>query len=196
MRHVPITIGLILSAFSATPFVVAQQPNRNDQVSEVQLIFWRSVKNELIGPRGPKYWLDGIKDAFIPGGANGLHTLRGTVLASKPTERPTELVLALSDDHNPEVTLRLVDDQRNPAGWKRPVPPGTKVEFSGTAMAFTQEPFMLTFDVDLGPNNNVGLKILDQKPEKSNFGFAISCRTARRRAGRVASTMPLIPSNS
>jgi hypothetical protein len=34
-------------------------------------------------------------------------------------------------------------------------------------MAFTQEPFMLTFDVDLGPNNNIGLKILDQKPQKS-----------------------------
>jgi hypothetical protein len=65
------------------------------------------------------------------------------------------------------VTLRLVDDQRNPAGWRRPIPPGTKVEFSGTSTAFTQEPFMLTFDVDLGPNNNVGLKSLDQKPEES-----------------------------
>jgi hypothetical protein len=167
MRHVSISVVLILSALSPIPLVVAQQPNRDDQVAEVQLGFWRVVKKQLLAPNGKQYFSDSFRYASIPGGANGLRALRGTVVASKPTERPTELVLALSDDHNPEVTLRLVDDQRNPAGWKRSVPPGTKVEFSGTAMAFTQEPFMLTFDVDIGPDNNVELTILGQKPEKS-----------------------------
>ena len=72
-----------------------------------------------------------------------MRVFKGTVLSSKLTDHPVELVLAISDNRTPEVTLQLVD-----SGFlKGAVPPGTVVEFSGVVTAFTPNPFMVTWEV-------------------------------------------------
>lgn len=99
-----------------------------------------------------------MKDAAVPAGINGLYTLRGTVVSATPADHPTELVIAMSDDHTSEVTLKLFGE-KGPAGLKMPVPPGTIVEFGGIAREFERQPFMLTFEVELGLDRDVGLWI-------------------------------------
>jgi hypothetical protein len=61
---------------------------------------------------------------MIPGGAGGLHVLRGTVISREPPDHPTVLTVSMSDDGIADVTLRLVDDSR-PA--PQPEPPQERV---------------------------------------------------------------------
>jgi len=134
----------------------AQRANLDEQTVAEQAAFWRDIKQGLTGPNGSKYW-EAMEHAMVPG-PNPVHTLRGTVVSSKPTEHPSELVLAMSDDHTQEVILMLFDEQGK-EGLKKPVPPGTIVEFGGIAMKFEREPFMLTFAVVLGFDPDSGLWI-------------------------------------
>ena len=73
-----------------------------------QLAFWLSIKEELTGVDSDAYW-EALQEAFIPGGMNGVKTLRGSVASSNPPERPNEIRVIMSGTAA-EVTLRLVDE--------------------------------------------------------------------------------------
>jgi hypothetical protein len=106
------------------------------------LALWRSIKTELTGDNGPAYYESSVKDAGLPGGANGVMKFKGKLISTTPETRPKELKLAVEDPMVADVTLKL----------EEPLPgkmdPGGEIEFSGTAKAYTKEPFMLTFEVD------------------------------------------------
>jgi hypothetical protein len=102
-----------------------------------------------------------VQYASLPGGVNGVLFFIATVLSGKPANHPTQLVLALSDTHTPEVTLHFLDQRHKPAAFRKALTPGTKVAFAGTAKEFTKEPFMLTFDVQLGRPRYGGFSVLD-----------------------------------
>ena len=55
----------------------------------------------------------------------------------------------MSQGSAPEVTLKLVDGRGKAKRLEKRLSPGTEVEFNGVATAFTQNPFMLVFDVEL-----------------------------------------------
>lgn len=153
-----VALFLIVSAS-----VVAQRVESDDRRSAAQTSFWRSIRDDL--KRSPEYW-GAIHDAVIPAGFRGLDALRGTVVSSRPLANPTEIVLAMSDGHTPEVTLQLVDRRGTLTGLTKAITPGTTVEFSGIARKFTAEPFMLTFQVELGIDKGTGLWILgSDKPD-------------------------------
>jgi hypothetical protein len=106
------------------------------------LALWNDIKGQLTGENGPAYFESMVKDAGLPGGANGVMKFKGKLISTTPENRPKELKLAIEKPDVADVTLKL----------EEPLPgkmdPGGDIEFSGTAKAFTKEPFMLTFEVD------------------------------------------------
>ncbi len=84
---------------------------------------------------------------------------KGKLVSQTPETKPKELVLSMSDGITPEVTLKL--DEALPGK----ADPGTEIEFTGEATAFTKEPFNLTFEVD--PAKVVGWPVKAAAPAKA-----------------------------
>jgi hypothetical protein len=118
MRRGLIVSGMVLLA-SLAAAVNAQRANQDDRSAvDDQLESWHNIKQGLTGSNGRKYW-EAMDHAMVPG-PNRVHTLRGTVVSSKPTDHPTELVIAMSDDHTPEVILELIDGRGQGAHAQSP----------------------------------------------------------------------------
>jgi hypothetical protein len=106
------------------------------------LALFQSIKKELTGLNGDAYWESGVKHAGLPGGASGVEKFCGKLISHKPARNPKELVLGISDETTPEVTLSLDAAMRGPAE------PGTEICFEGIATEFTKEPFTITFEAE------------------------------------------------
>lgn len=126
-----------------------------------QLRLWLLIKQSLQAKDGQRYFEDNLKEAFLPGGADGVFSFSGTVLSNRPANNPEAVILGLSDTHTPEVKVRFVDQHGKVAHWGKPIASGTKVAFAGFVKEFTKEPFMLTFDVDLGHPKYGSFSILE-----------------------------------
>ncbi len=101
-----------------------------------QLALWIQVKKELVGAGGEAYFKDNVKDTALP-------KLKGKVISHTPALRPTKLVVALENDKDGEMTLVFAPALPGKAD------PGTEIEFEGgSPKAFTQNPFMLTVNVE------------------------------------------------
>ena len=105
------------------------------------LALWRNIKRALLDTDGREYFEYGLKDCRVPGGTNGVTMFMATVVSASPSSKPSTLVVAIVDNATPEATLKLDRSLRDP------VKPGAKVEFQGVPVAFSKEPFMITFDV-------------------------------------------------
>lgn len=104
--------------------------------SNPQLALWMEIKKQLADTQGDQYFENSLKSAAVP-------PLKGTIVEAKPECHSKELVLALSDAKNPEVTLKL----DSPLGGKPEL--GTEIQFSGVPTAFTKDPaFMLSMDAE------------------------------------------------
>jgi len=146
---IPLLLSLVIVG-DVRPFA-PQTPVRDDTKSnpsnDPQLARWLDLKRELQGPNAKQYFETFLRDAVVPAKTDSIQALRGTVLSGKPAKRPTDLVLAMSDSHTPEVTVTLRDSRQNQAPLLRPLAPGTVMEFWGIPVSFTQNPFMLTIEV-------------------------------------------------
>ena len=100
-----------------------------------QLAMWMGVKTALVAADGTQYFESKMKGAGLP-------KLRGKLVSQTPAIKPKTLVLAMSDDTTPEVTIVL----------SAPLPgkadAGTAIEFEGVPTTFTQNPFMVTMEVE------------------------------------------------
>jgi hypothetical protein len=99
-------VVFLLVLFVLLPASVFAQDSTTQ--ADPQSALWRSMKSALLGPNGKDYFETSIKDALVPGGVNGLKVFTGTVVSSKPTDYPSEIVLSMSDGGAPEVTLKFV----------------------------------------------------------------------------------------
>jgi hypothetical protein len=153
-------VRLVLRILAVFLFLCAGWPASSQTADSLaddrQLPFWREIKKSLLGPDSTQFFENTVEHAEVPGGTAGLRTLVGTVLSGRPENSPGELVLALSDAHTPEVTLRFVDEYKKKANYPQPVAPGSKVAFEGEAIEFTHEPFMLIIRVILGHPRSLG----------------------------------------
>jgi hypothetical protein len=93
------------------------------------------VRKQLSDANGDQYFEGQLKNAAVP-------KLKGTLVEAKPACRSKELLVAISDAKNPEVTLKL-----DAAVTGKPEP-GTEIQWEGVPSAFTKEPFMLTMDTE------------------------------------------------
>jgi hypothetical protein len=108
------------------------------------LALWLTIKDEWKGPNGQQYFENSMKGAALPGGAEGVKQFKGRVVSHKPAVRPKEIVLAISDAETPEVTLKLDEESVMPGKAE----PGTEIGFEGTAVSYSKDPFMVTFEVE------------------------------------------------
>ena len=103
---------------------------------------WLTLKQALAAPDGQQYFDTNMKGAEVPGGAGGVQTFKGKLIAAKPTLHPKELTLSIGDGTTPDVTLHI----------DAPLPgkadPGVEIEFSGVPSSFTKDPYNITFDVE------------------------------------------------
>jgi hypothetical protein len=104
---------------------------------------WFSLKQQLTGDNGPAYFSSNVKDAELPGGANGVKTFSGTILTVEPADKPTRVTVGIEDPTKADATLLFTNAIPTAALSKIKV--GEKVEFSGVADSFTKDPYMLTF---------------------------------------------------
>jgi hypothetical protein len=146
---VPLLLALVVVAL-IRPVKGQNQPNNP------QLALWLDLKRDLQGPNGRKYFESNLKGISVPNETNGVRTLKGTVISGKPAKRPSELVLAMSDGHTPEVTVTLRDSRQNLSPLLKSIAAGTEIEFVGIPVSFTQNPFMLIFEVKVenGPSGS------------------------------------------
>lgn len=121
--------------------IAKNQANQLQQRIDTDPAFklWYSIQQNLI-QQGDQFWSQ-LKDAEVPGTAvEGVKNFSGTVISVDPPDKPTKVVLGVTDPTKPDATLNF--NEPIPADA---VKPGTKIEFSGVADSYTTNPYMLTF---------------------------------------------------
>ena len=141
-----IIVSLVLPALLVASAAVgnAQAPASQGLNINAMRALWSSIKKQLSAPNGVDYFHNILENADLP-------LLIGTLLYATPEGQPNTLVLSMSDGTTPEVTVRLKDGSWREAHLNGPVMRGSQIQFEGVPSAFTQHPFMLTFDVSLTP---------------------------------------------
>lgn len=119
---------------------IAELKEKELKEKDPQLAFWIKLRDALRDQGGEQYFEAGMKDALVP--PEGERPLRGRLVRHSPVKNPKELVLALSDESTPEVTVRLEEPLVGVAE------PGTVLQFRGVPKQFMREPFMLIFEVE------------------------------------------------
>ena len=105
---------------------------------------WQLLRKALLDTDGLDYSEKNIKGALLP-------PLAGKLVSATPSDHPSVLVLAMDGDE-PQVTLRFAH------GYRRPIAVGSLITFEGVGMSFTQEPFMLTLEVDADRQGSLSVK--------------------------------------
>jgi len=104
---------------------------------------WYTIETNLTGDNGDQFFNSTVKDAEIPGGAEGVKDFTGTVISIDPPDRPTKVVLAVQDPQTADATLLF--SQPLPAAALDKIKVGQTLQFSGVADSYQKTPFMLTF---------------------------------------------------
>jgi hypothetical protein len=118
---------------------------------------WRGLKGSLTSPDGGGFWEKNLRYAYVQQERYRPFILSGTLVSSTPPERPTTLILRMSDIAAPDAKVQIKADGLNGAretktrsvALQEAVPAGTKMAFRGVFVEFLSDPFMLTLDVFL-----------------------------------------------
>ena len=104
---------------------------------------WYTIRQNLTGDQGDTFFDKTVKDALIPGGANGVRTFSGTVISVESPDRPAKVLAGVDDPAKPDATLEFAKPLSVRALDK--IKAGQKIEFSGVVSRYTKDPYMLTF---------------------------------------------------
>jgi hypothetical protein len=112
----------------------------NDRMaSDPQFKLWYTIETNLKGDQGDQFFASNVKDAEIPGGAEGVKNFKGTVISVDPNK----VVLGVDDPQTADATLLF--SKALPASASDKIKVGQPLEFSGVADSYTKDPYMLTF---------------------------------------------------
>ena len=115
---------------------IAREKQAEFEKNNPELVLWMSIKAALTGKDGDQYFTANMKDALVP-------PLLGALVEAKPACRPTELRVAIGGEASePEVLLKL----EKPLAGKPEA--GSKFRWEAVAVAFTENPFLLTMEAD------------------------------------------------
>jgi Tfp pilus assembly protein PilF len=133
-----------LNITSQADMANAQADAMNKRIaSDPQFKLWYTIKQNLTGDSGDQFFNSNVKDAEIPGGAEGVKNFTGTVISIDPPDRPTKVTLGVEDPTKPDTTLEF--SQPLPASALDKIKVGQTLDFSGVADSYTKDPYMLTF---------------------------------------------------
>ena len=113
-----------------------------DAKAHPDIALWKTIKEALTGANAQSYFDSSMKDALLPGGANGVQKFSAHVISMEPATRPKTLVVGIENATTPDATLKF----ETPLPGK--VEPGTFISFSGVAESYTANPFMVVFNVE------------------------------------------------
>ena len=99
---------------------------------------WYTIEQNL-QQQGDAFFNSTVKDAEIPGGAEGVKDFTGTVISVDPNK----VVLGVQDPQTPDATLLF--SQPLPESALNTIKVGQQLQFSGVADSYTANPYMLTF---------------------------------------------------
>lgn len=111
--------------------------------SDPQFKLWYAIKQSLTGDQSDQFFNSDVKDAEIPGGAEGVKTFSGTIISIDPPDRPTKVTLGVEDPTKADATLEFSSPL--PASALDKIKVGSKLDFSGVADSYAKDPYMLTF---------------------------------------------------
>ena len=114
--------------------VAARKADEELTRTNPQLAAWIHIRRGLESPDGEKYLAD-LRATPLP-------RLKGTVIRVQPEDKPSEIVLGMSQPLSEEIVLRVNTPFLNAA------PAGTELEFEGAVEAFSKTPFSLTITVE------------------------------------------------
>ncbi|MGA8028894.1 MAG: hypothetical protein WB992_17265 [Bryobacteraceae bacterium] len=133
-----------LSITSQAAIANQQADQMNQRIaSDPQFKLWYTIKQSLTGDQGDQFFNSNVKDAEIPGGAEGVKNFTGTVISIDPPDHPTKVTLGVEDPTKADATLEF--SQPLPSSALEKVKIGSKLDFSGVADSYTKDPYMLTF---------------------------------------------------
>jgi len=137
LRKVSLSKPVPPPEFSIDPASVVNARREEEELSKTnpELASWLSIQRQLAAPEGEKYFASDVQGKPLP-------KLRGTVLHATPLRAPREVVLAMTDSNQPDVTLKLT------IPMTRPAPAGATLTFQGTGESFTKAPFALVITSD------------------------------------------------
>jgi hypothetical protein len=131
--------------FTAIVLLLVVGASQRADTRDPQLALWRTIRQGLSGDDGFQFYEERLKDALVPGGANGVKALRGTVVTAEPRDHPTSITLSMDRDKPAEVTLTLIDKPLDDGP-----PAGTQMLFEGVVRGFSRDPFMVTIEIGEG----------------------------------------------
>jgi tetratricopeptide (TPR) repeat protein len=125
---------------------IAAEKEEEFRKSNPALALWMGVKKELTDTGGEQYFANQLKGTMV-GGTGDIPKLRGVIVEAKPACRSKELLVAVplpdvKPPYTPEMTLRLDMPLKG-----KPME-GAEIRWQGEPKEFTQQPFMLTMDVE------------------------------------------------
>jgi hypothetical protein len=105
------------------------------------MTFWVKFLKEPI-LKDDAYFDMNVKDAALPGGANGVMKFKGKIVSMTPATRPKEIVLSVEKPGVGDAKLTL--ETALPGKMEA----GEELQFEGVAKSYTKEPYMVTFETD------------------------------------------------
>jgi tetratricopeptide (TPR) repeat protein len=118
-----------------------QKKEEQEAKNNPQGALWKSIREQLQGADGQNYFNSSMKEALLPGGANGVNSFSGKVVSMEPATKPKTVVVAIE---NPAGDATLKFETALPGK----VEPGTVLSFEGVPESFTANPFMVVFNVE------------------------------------------------
>ena len=109
--------------------------------SNPQGALWKSIREQLQAADGQNYFNSSMKEALLPGGANGVNSFKGKVVSMEPATKPKTVVVAIENPAG-DATLKF----ETPLPGK--VDAGTELSFEGVPESFSANPFMVVFTVE------------------------------------------------
>ena len=146
-----VSVGFTIDSTSDIARRKAEDQAKADAANPM-FAFWRDIVKDPLQKQGDAYF-DAMKGALLPGDIGkqkGFEKFKAKLISMEPANKPKTLVLALEKPDVADVTLK----------FEEPLPgtmePGAELEFEGAPSAYTKEPFMVTFDVDMELKQLVG----------------------------------------
>lgn len=104
---------------------------------------WYTIRQTLTGDQAASFFDKHVKDALIPGGANGVQTFSGIVISIDSLDAPTKMLVGVDDPAKPDATLEFAKPL--PLSALDKIKVGQKIDFGGVVSGYSKDPYMLTF---------------------------------------------------
>ena len=140
MRKLALAILVVLLFGLAGDMGAAQAPRPSGASLEKMRAFWARIRQRLDDPDGEEFWKS-MKGCALP-------PIAGTLISASPPDRPSVLIVAMSDATTPEVTLLLKGDRNKERQLNGPLMRGSLIQVDGAEpISLQRDPLMLTLNV-------------------------------------------------